>query len=113
MRGKRPHRPRRRRPSDDPAMPPIRFHRQLARSIYIWGVFTPNDFGALIVALALNMLILNSNAGMLAILGGYPAYLVVFRLGRPPGYDSHFFRSFFLPRTLRPGRADALSPFLR
>ena len=94
-------------------MPPIRFHRQLARSIYIWGVFTPNDFGALIIALALNMLILDSNAGMLAILGGYPAYLAAFRLGRPPGYDSHFFRSFFIPRILRPGRADAVSPFLR
>ena len=89
----------------------VRFHRQLARSIYIWGVFTPNDFGALILALAFNMLVLNSNAGMLAILGGYPAYLAGFRLGRPAGFDSHFFRSFFLPRTLRPGRADFASPF--
>jgi hypothetical protein len=97
----------------NPPMLSIRFHRQLARSIYIWGVFTPNDFGALIIALALNMLILESNAGMLAILGGYPAYLAAFRLGRPPGYDSHFFRSFLLPRTLRPGRAAARSPFLR
>ena len=42
----------------------IRYHRQLARSIYIWGVFTPNDFGALIGALALNMVILDSNWGI-------------------------------------------------
>jgi hypothetical protein len=88
----------------------IRYHRQLARSIYIWGVFTPHDFGALIVALAVNMLIFNSNAGMLVILGGYPAYLAAFRLGRPPGNDAHFFRSFLLPRSLRPGRVDAAAP---
>jgi hypothetical protein len=91
----------------------VRFHRQLARSIYIWGVFTPNDFGALIIALAANMLLLNSNTGMLVILGGYPAYLAAFRLGRPAGFDAHYFRSFFLPRTIRPGRADFEAPFCR
>ena len=84
-------------------MQPIRYHRQLSRSIYIWGVFTPNDFGVLIVGLALNMLIFNSNLGMVAILGGYPAYLAAFRLGRPPGNDVHFFRSLFLPRLIPPG----------
>jgi hypothetical protein len=89
----------------------VRFHRQLARSIYIWGVFTPNDFGALIAALAGNMMLLNSNVGMLVILGGYPAYLAAFRLGRPAGFDAHFFRSFFLPRILRPGRGDSEGPF--
>jgi len=82
----------------------VRYHRQLSRSIYIWGVFTPRDFGVLIIALALNMLVFNSNLGMVAILGGYPAYLAGFRLGRPPGNDAHFFRSFFLSRTFRPGR---------
>ena len=85
-------------------MQPIRYHRQLARSIYIWGIFTPNDFGALIVALALNMVVLNSNLGMIAVLGGYPAYLAAFRLGRPPGNDVHLLQSFTLPRLLRPGR---------
>ena len=89
----------------------IRYHRQLARSIYIWGIFAPNDFGTMIAALAGNILILNSNLGMLVILGGYPAYLAAFRLGRPPGNDVHCFRSFLLPRSLRPGRVDALSPF--
>ena len=93
-------------------MTPIRYHRQLSRSIYIWGVFTPGDFSALIIALALNMLILESNAGMLAILGGYPAYLAAFRLGRPPGHDVHLFRSFLPARILRPGRTDAQSPLL-
>jgi hypothetical protein len=88
----------------------IRYHRQLARSIYIWGVFTPNDFGALIIALAANLLIFGSDWGMVAILGGYPAYLAAFRLGRPPGHDAHCFRSLFLPRLLRPGRAEAASP---
>jgi hypothetical protein len=92
-------------------MQPIRYHRQLSRSIYIWGVFTPNDFGVLIVGLALNMLIFNSNVGMLVLLGGYPAYLAAFRLGRPPGHDAHFFRSLFLPRLFRPGRVEAVSPF--
>ena len=92
-------------------MTPIRYHRQLARSIYIWGVFTPHDFGVLIVALALNMLIFNSNAGMILLLGGYPAYLAAFRLGRPPGYDDHFFRSWFLPRLFRAGRTEASSPW--
>jgi len=91
-------------------MQPIRYHRQLSRSIYIWGVFTPNDFGALIIALAANMLIFNSNIGMLAILGGYPAYLAAFRLGRPPGHDAHYFRSLFLPRLLRPGRTEGAAP---
>ncbi len=84
----------------------VRFHRQLARSIYIWGIFTPDDFGVLIGALALNILILNSNAAMLAILAGYPAYLAAFRLGRPPGHDAHYFRSWSLPRLLRPGRSE-------
>lgn len=92
-------------------MTSIRYHRQLSRSIYIWGVFTPNDFGTLILALALNILVLNSNAGMLLILGGYPAYIAAFRLGRPPGNDVHFFRSHFLPRLLRPGRAEFAPPF--
>jgi hypothetical protein len=85
----------------------IRYHRQLARSIYIWGIFSPSDFGAMILALAVNVLILDSNACMVAILGGYPAYLAAFRLGRPAGNDAHFFRSFLLPRLLRPGRVEA------
>jgi hypothetical protein len=89
-------------------MTPIRYHRQLARSVYIWGIFAPGDFGAMIVALALNMIVLGSNLGMVVILGGYPAYLAAFRLGRPPGNDAHFFRSFLLPRHFRPGRAEFL-----
>lgn len=88
----------------------VRYHRQLSRSIYIWGIFSPRDFAAMIAALGVNILILDSNLGMLAILGGYPAYLAAFRLGRPPGNDAHFFRSFLLPRSLRPGRAEAAPP---
>jgi hypothetical protein len=87
----------------------VRYHRQLGRSIYIWGVFTPGDFGALIVALALDMLILDSNWGMVALLAGYPAYLAAFRLGRPPGHDAHYFRSWFVPRQFRPGRVEQQS----
>jgi hypothetical protein len=87
-------------------MPAIRYHRQLSRSIYIWGVFTPNDFGVLILGLALNILFLDSNAGMVLLLCGYPAYLAGFRLGRPPGNDVHFFGSLLAPRLFRPGRAD-------
>jgi hypothetical protein len=87
-------------------MQAVRYHRQLSRSIYLWGVFTPGDFGTLILGLALNILILDSDAGMIALLAGYPAYLAVFRLGRPPGNDAHFFRSLALPRLLRPGRGD-------
>jgi hypothetical protein len=87
----------------------VRYHRQLGRSIYIWGVFTPGDFGALIIALALDMLILDSNWGMVAVLAGYPAYLAAFRLGRPPGYDAHYFRSWVLPRLFRPGRVEQRS----
>jgi len=89
----------------------VRYHRQLSRSIYIWGIFAPGDFGAMIIALAFNILILNSNLGMLVILGGYPAYLAAFRIGRPPGNDAHYFGSFFLPRLLRPGRVEAPSAF--
>lgn len=85
-------------------MTPLRYHRQLARSIYIWGLFTPADFGLLIGALAANIAIFDSNLAMLAILGGYPAYLAAFRLGRPPGHDAHFFQAWFLPRHFRPGR---------
>ncbi len=92
-------------------MPTVRYHRQLGRSIYIWGIFTPGDFGALIVALALDMLVLDSNWGLIAVLAGYPAYLAAFRLGRPPGHDAHYFRSWLLPRLLRPGREERLSPF--
>jgi hypothetical protein len=90
----------------------VRYHRQLARSIYIWGVFTPRDFGTLVAALAFNMTLLNSNAGMLAVLLGYPAYLAAFRVGRPPGNDAHFFRSFFQARLLRPGRAEPRADWL-
>jgi hypothetical protein len=89
----------------------LRYHRQLSRSIYIWGIFTPGDFGALIIALGLNMAVLGSNLGMVAILGGYPVYLATFRLGRPAGNDVHFFRSLLLSRLLRPGRDERLSPF--
>ena len=85
----------------------VRYHRQLSRSIYVWGIFTPNDFGMLIVGLALNILILNSHWAMVALLVGYPSYLAAFRLGRPPGNDVHFFSSFFLPRLLRPVRCEA------
>jgi hypothetical protein len=83
----------------------VRYHRQLGRSLYIWGVFTPRDFAALIAGLAANLLLFDSTWGMIGLLGGYPAYLALFRLGRPPGYDAHFFRSFFAVRRLRPGRA--------
>jgi len=93
-------------------MSPIRYHRQLSRSIYIWGVFTPKDFGLLIVALAANIVLFNSNILMIATLGAYPAYLAAFRLGRPPGYDVHLFRSRLLPRSFRPGREERISPRL-
>ena len=82
----------------------IRYHRQLARSIYIWGVFTPQDFGALIIGLALNMLIFDSNLMIALLLVGFPAYLAAFRLGRPPGNDVHYFASLLSPRLIRPGR---------
>lgn len=83
----------------------LRYHRQLSRSIYLWGVFTPRDFGCLIVLVAFNTALWGSNAVMLAILAGYPAYLASFRVGRPPGNDVHLFGSLLLPRHLRPGRA--------
>ena len=86
----------------------VRYHRQLSRSIYVSGIFTPNDFGMLIVGLGLNILILNSHLGMVALLIGYPAYLAGFRLGRPPGNDVHFFSSLCLPRLFRPGRFEAM-----
>jgi len=89
----------------------VRYHRQLSRSIYIWGIFTPGDFGLLIIALGFNMAVLGSNAGMVAILGGYPAYLAAFRLGRPAGHDAHAFRSLLIPRLFRPGRDERPSPF--
>jgi hypothetical protein len=91
-------------------MTPVRYHRQLSRSIYIWGVFTPRDFGLLIVALAVNIVLFNSNVLMVSTLAAYPGYLALFRLGRPPGHDIHFFRCRFLQRNLRPGREERLSP---
>lgn len=91
-------------------MDSVRYHRQLSRSIYIWGVFTPNDFSALIAALAVNILILDSNTGMAAILIGYPAYLAALRLGRPPGYDAHLAQAFTAPRLLRPAREERRRP---
>lgn len=94
-------------------MTAVRYHRQLSRSIYLWGIFTPNDFGTLIVGLALNILLFDSNAGMVALLLGYPAYLAVFRLGRPPGNDVHYFRSLTLPRHFRPGRTEPASGWMR
>jgi len=86
----------------------VRYHRQLGRSIYVWGIFTPADFGALIVGLALNILVFNSNLGMVILLVGFPSYLAAFRLGRPPGNDVHFFGSLIIPKLLRPGRAENL-----
>ncbi len=83
----------------------VRYHRQLARSIYIWGVFTPHDFGILIIGLALNMVIFDSNLMIVLLLVGFPAYLAAFRLGRPPGNDTHYFGSLAAPRLIRPGRA--------
>ncbi len=90
----------------------IRYHRQLGRSIYIWGVFTPHDFGALIIGLALNMVIFDSNLAIVFLLVGFPTYLAAFRLGRPPGNDVHYFGSLVLPHLIRPGRA-AVSPWRR
>ena len=83
----------------------IRYHRQLARSIYIWGVFTPHDFGILIIGLALNMVIFDSNLMIVLLLVGFPAYLAAVRLGRPPGNDIHYFGSLATPRLIRPSRA--------
>ena len=92
-------------------MTTVRYHRQLARSIYIWGVSTPKDFGLLIIALAANMVLFNSNVLMVATLAAYPAYLATFRLGRPAGYDVHWLQARFLPRSFRPGREERASPF--
>jgi hypothetical protein len=87
-------------------MEPIRYHRQLSRSIYIGGIFTPRDFGLLIIALAVNMLTIGSNGMMAGLLLGYPAYLVAFRLGRPAGHDVHLFQYVRLPKYFRPGREE-------
>jgi hypothetical protein len=91
-------------------MSPVRYHRQLSRSIYIWGVFTPKDFGLLIIALAANIVLFNSNVLMVGTLAAYPAYLAAFRLGRPAGYDVHWLQSRFLPRLFRPGREERAAP---
>lgn len=91
-------------------MTAVRFHRQLARSIYLFGIFTPNDFAVLIAAVALNVVVLNSNAAMLATLAGFPTYLAAFRLGRPAGNDAHLFGSWFIPRLFRPGREERKAP---
>lgn len=82
----------------------IRYNKQLTKSIYILSVFTPNDFGFLIGALAIYILMFNSTLGLIIILGCYPIYLLIFRLGKPAGYDRHFLKSFFYPNEIRPGR---------
>jgi hypothetical protein len=83
----------------------VRFNKQLTRSIYILGVFTPNDFITLIICLCVNVLIVNSNICMILTLTGYPIYLALFRLGRNPGYDVHYFKSLFYSKNMRPGRS--------
>jgi hypothetical protein len=82
----------------------IHFNRQLTKSIYIFGIFTPNDFGFLIITLGLYILLFDNSLGLISILGCYPAYLLLLRLGKPPGYDVHFFKAYAYPRLIRPGR---------
>lgn len=91
-------------------MEPLRYHRQLSRSIYIWGIFTPRDFALLIAGLAADMVTLESNLVMLVLLVAFPAYLAAFRLGRAPGYDIHLLRAWVTPRHFRPGREERPYP---
>jgi len=86
-------------------MESIRYHRQLSRSIYIWGIFTPRDFGLLSSPWPPTSWRRQQSAHA-AHPRGYPAYLAALRLGRPPGFDVHLFRSWFLPRHFRPGREE-------
>jgi hypothetical protein len=82
-------------------MNPVYYNRLLARSIYLWGIFTPLDvmiyFGVLI-----GVLELSSYTLFFIWLVAYPIYLASFRLGRPPGNDMHLFRSYAAPLVMRP-----------
>jgi hypothetical protein len=84
----------------------VHYNRQLTKSIYILGIFTTHDFGCLVIILGIYMLLFESTLGLVSILGCYPTYLILLRLGKPAGYDVHFFKTYFYPLIFRPGRID-------
>jgi len=91
-------------------MPPIPYNRQTARNVYIWGFLTGTDLEVLMGAFAFNMTVLDDMRMNVVIFGGYPLYLMLFRVGRRPGYDTHLFKSWWTPRHFRPGRREFVPP---
>lgn len=74
------------------------------------GFLEFHDFLIMLVGFAVFMAIGRMHISAIFILG-YLAYGFIFRFGRAPGYDRHFFRRLVGPTHRRPGHISPSFPY--
>lgn len=89
-----------------PKGPSVHFNRLTGVKCYFLRVFVIGDLFIIVIALLIFSNILSSLISFVVFLFGYTAYLLLFRLNRPLGYDVHKFKKLIKPSNMRPGRAD-------
>jgi len=91
-------------------MQALSYNRQTNNKIYYFGVVTiPEIFIMVITGIACINLFKSPLLMVLSMLL-YVAYLAMFRVGKPAGYDVHLFMSMWSPKIMRPGKLDVLPP---
>jgi hypothetical protein len=89
-------------------MNPVHYNRQTNNKIYYFGIITIPEIFIMIIIGMVDIMLFKSATFMLVAMFAYMAYLGCFRVGKPNGYDVHFFKSLFTPKIFRPGKLDSL-----
>jgi hypothetical protein len=91
-------------------MSPIAYNRQINRKAYIWKIFAKDDLIVVSFGVAVTQGLIGDSRLTFAFFGLFFLYLVTLRLGRPPGFDVHWFRALLTPNVMRPGQIQFLGP---
>ena len=88
----------------------IGYNRQINRKVLYLGFLTFPDFFVMITGIGIFTALQRIHVAVLFVFC-YMLYGVVFRLGRAPGYDMHFFRRLMSPIHRRPGHLEQKYPY--
>jgi len=82
----------------------VYYNKSVNLSFYPFLFFTYQDiFIVAFMASALTAFFESIGAGVISTLG-YVCYLAIFRVGKPRGFDIHFFKGHLTPKHRKPGQ---------
>jgi len=87
----------------------IRYNRQLNEGVYYFRFFTAWDFVVMMCLLGGTQVAFATFLSTVVALFAFIVYTVTLRFSRPAGFDVHLFKSWFMPKQLKAGRAQPRS----